>query len=176
MRRQNAGVLLGMLIFWGLVAGVPAQKRVVHDGNSSGRLKKLLPTIYVELDVARLPGKGQSEAKDDLVWLRLYNNSRWGIRLESSGGLSEKARDSTLYYDILSRRDTISESHMCHVCSINILRPGRNLLFGVPRESLVGAYALRINFSYEWEDDLDVAAGIEPTHYVFLYVKKLALK
>jgi hypothetical protein len=108
---------------------------------------------------------------DQGVWLRLHNNTRWPIVIEMNSVPSEYG-DAGLFYDVVSDSKVILEGQ-CHVCSSNKLSPGRSLLFSLPREDLVKGGAIRINFSYGWENPDDVFAGREPEHYVYFYASKL---
>lgn len=152
-------ILLPILVSGLLILSIKGQK-------SAGALDRTKPTVYVELVSDRAPEYLQSSSDDELIWLRIKNNSRSGIRLDVSGGRSTKLKDVRLYYDILDRSETLIEKNRCHVCSSNILRPRESLLFAVPRESVSENRSVRIKFSFEWENDLKVAAGEEPSHYV----------
>lgn len=126
------------------------------------------PAVYLEL-------QDSAVENDNQLWFRLHNNTKWSIRLEASGG-DPRRDDRVLFYSILSSRDVLKEDFPCRVCSIVLLRSGRNFLFGVPKARLDNIYALRLTFSYEWEDDLDVFARKEPSHYVYFYAKDLSQK
>lgn len=86
------------------------------------------------------------------------------------GGEEEVFGKARLFYDILSGFEKIDRSVRCHVCSFNILGSGKSLLFSVPKEELVGSYAIRIQYSYDWEVDLDAD---EPSHFVYFYSRNL---
>ncbi|MBK9214291.1 MAG: hypothetical protein IPM59_01615 [Chloracidobacterium sp.] len=107
------------------------------------------------------------DPEDGLVWLRLRNNSRWGIRVQMSGGRSKSLGDVRLYYDILNAEEAIVEKKRCHVCSSNIVKPGKGVLFAVPSDILPTGFSLRVKFSFDWEDDFRIAPASEPVHYVF---------
>lgn len=133
---------------------------------NSGALDKTKPTIYIEYVRVEVQDPSKNEPGEKLIWLRLKNNCKWGIRLDMSGGRDKGLKDVRLYYDIVGISEKIVEKNRCHVCSTNILRSGKSLLFALPYESLSPKLLARINFSFEWEDDLKVAAGFEPLHYV----------
>lgn len=113
-------------------------------------------------------GKAGTE-NEERIWLRFNNNTRWGIRLDM-GGEEKVFGNARLFYDILSGFEKIDRSVRCHVCSFNVLGPGKSLLFSVPKADLVGSYAIQIQYSCAWEDDLDSG---EPSHFVYFYSRSL---
>lgn len=163
--------LLAILILCSFSGLLYAQKRKSHRTPEEVRLKKDSPTVYITFGhVARREPLRAGES-DQGVWLRLHNNTRWPIVLEMNGVPSEYG-DAGLFYDLLSERKVIQEGR-CHVCSSNKLSPGRSLVFSLPREYLGKGGAIRVGFSYGWEDPDDVSAGSEPEHYVYFYASKL---
>jgi hypothetical protein len=84
-----------------------------------------------------------------------------------SGGQNKRRGDVGLFYDIVDNEQKVVEQNQCHVCSINIIGSGKSVLFGVPSDSFSKDLSLRLTFSYEWEDDLQVIGGLEPKHYLF---------
>jgi hypothetical protein len=163
--------LSAVLILFSVNGLLYAQKRKPHRTPEEFRFKKDSPTVYITFNrVARREPLRAGES-DQGVWLRLHNNTRWPIVLEMNGVPSEYG-DAGLFYDVLSERKVILEGR-CHVCSSNRLSPGRSLVFSLPREDLGKGGAIRISFSYGWEDPDDVFAGREPEHYVYFYASKL---
>jgi hypothetical protein len=159
-------VVIGLLVS-SLFSTADAQRR------SKGSINNAKPTVYIEY-VAGLSASDTSNQSDPQpVWLRLKNNSRFGIRVDASGGVDEKRRDVTLYYDVIDKYENIAERYRCHVCSTNIIRPGGSLLFGVPASRLSVGSFLRVEFSFEWENDHNVINGLEPKHYVFFDYRDL---
>ena len=57
----------------------------------------------------------------------------------------------------------------CHVCSSIILKPGKSLLFSVPRETLCKNLRIYLVFNYAWE-----TRGNEPEHRVYVYGSELS--
>jgi hypothetical protein len=123
------------------------------------------PTVYLTFERSGRVG----EEKEERVFFRFRNNTRWGLRLDMGGELKGYG-DARLFYEILSAYNVIGKSVSCHVCSTNILGPGRTLLFSVPKEDVSNSYAIRIQYSYAWEDDLD---SDEPTHFVSFVLRYL---
>ncbi|MEP7076425.1 MAG: hypothetical protein ABI878_11500 [Acidobacteriota bacterium] len=157
-------------ILLSLTFGVGAQEA------SRGAIDRSKPTIYIE-------SIGKSNARTDLksseesyYWLRLHNNSRWGIRLDMSGGYDEKLGDVGLYYDVVDKNENVTSRFQCHVCSTNILKSGKAVIFGIPRDQLANGFSIRVNFSFDWESDTKVASGLEPEHYVFFRSEDLPRK
>jgi hypothetical protein len=146
-----------------MAADVVAQKRA---RNTAVTVDKTKPTIYIEAVPVEL--LRAVRAPEGELWLRVRNNSRWGIRLEMSGGHHKKLDDARLYYDIIDRDENIVSRRMCHVCSSNILGPGKGVIFSVPKDTMSKDLSLRLLFSYEWENRLKVASGLEPLHYVLI--------
>jgi hypothetical protein len=130
------------------------------------------PTVYIEFERAGNREPLLARESNSGIWLRLHNNTKWSIVLDMHGVPSDDYGDASLIYDVLSDRQVIIEDS-CHACSFNSLGPGRSLLFSVPAEHLSAGRALRIKFSYSWEDSQKVTAGSEPEHYVYFYASQL---
>jgi|GEM_PF-7049279 hypothetical protein len=139
------------------------------DGKS-GRLKKDTPGVYLTAERVDKDSGGQNKPKR--IWFRLRNNTLWGIRVEASGGNS-LIEDARMFYDVLDKKENILLKRLCHVCSHTVVGTGKTILFTVPFADTDGSSFLRVNFSYEWEDLLDVASGREARHYVYFYFENL---
>jgi hypothetical protein len=139
---------------------------------SAVRLQKNKPTVYIEFERSGNRAPLFASESNKGIWLRLHNNTKWSIVLDMNGVPSEDYGDAALIYDVLSDRQVIIPDS-CHVCSFNSLGSGHSLLFSIPAEHLSTGRALRIKFSYCWEDSNGVAAGREPEHYVFFYASNL---
>jgi hypothetical protein len=61
----------------------------------------------------------------------------------------------------------IPPGNWCHSCSIIELKPGKSLLFSVPREYLCRNHKLYLVYQYEWEQHVG-----EPEHRVYFMVEK----
>ena len=169
--RKMKKILLGFVILFSIVTTLAGQKKSAQAIQSELRIKKGMPTVYITFDRAgeRKPLKQGESSKG--VWLRLHNNTRWLLTL-SMNGVPKEYGDASLFYDVLSEGKVILEQR-CHVCSSNQLGPGASLLFSVPNEYLSKGGAIRVNFSYGWEDPDDVFAGREPKHFVYFYSSNL---
>ena len=139
-----------------------AQKRVPNV-----RLSKAHPSVYITLDHQGKIASMSNGEIEDTVWLRLRNNTRWPIILDMNGVPSKAYGDAALFWDVLceGREPAIVR---CHACSFNPLHPGHYILFTVPRADLAKGCAIRVKFSYGWED----SSG-EPEHFVYFYSSDL---
>lgn len=90
----------------------------------------------------------------------------------SISALREPDPVGQLYYDVLSGRELVIHLE-CHVCSHNPLAAGKSFVFSIPREELSTGRALRVPFSYIWEDWNDVSGGREAVHYVLFDASNL---
>jgi hypothetical protein len=136
------------------------------------RLRKDKPTVYMEFvrQGHREPLANRESEKG--IWLRLHNNIKSSIVLNMHGVPSPEYGDASLIYDVLSEGETLIGGS-CHVCSVNSLRSGGSLLFSIPAEYLSKGRAVRVKFSYDWEEPNNVTAGQEPEHYVYFYASQL---
>ena len=168
---RNMKLFSATVILCSLLVTLHAQQRRSSGAKSEFRLRKDVPTVYITFERAgkRKPlEQGESEQR---IWLRLHNNARWRLRL-AMNGVPKEYGEAALFYDVLSEGKVVVERR-CHVCSSNQLRPGRSLLFSLPREDLVKGGAIRVKFSYGWEHPDDVFADREPQHFVYFYSSKL---
>lgn len=131
------------------------------------RIVKDRPTVYVSFDHAGKREPLRNGESENGIWLRLHNNTRWAIRLDM-GDAPKEYGDAVLFYEVLSGEKVIVDMR-CHVCSTNKLPPGKSILFSLPREYLDEGRAIRIGFSYEWEEDESRSTSLEPQHYVYFY-------
>lgn len=155
------------------LASVRAQHTASRAGQKDVYLKKGRLSVYLTLErVGQLKSPDPGDDKDR-VWLRFHNNTRWPIRLDMSGVASPEYGDAELFFDGLLDGELVFRNR-CHVCTTNMLGSGRSLRFSVPRADLGKGRAIRVKFSYGWEDWDDVTAGREPEHYVYFYASQLA--
>jgi hypothetical protein len=158
-------LILGSLMFGNQAQQSKQRKKEVI------RIKKDIPTVYMTFERVgtRKPLK-EGEGTEG-VWLRLHNNTRWFIMLDMNDVPTEYG-DAGLFYDVLLD-GKVKYERQCHVCSSNRLSPGRSLIFSLPREDLGKGGAIRVRFSYGWENPDDASAGREPEHYVYFYTSAL---
>lgn len=130
------------------------------------------PTVYISFERTGkreplLNGEG-----DEGIWLRLHNNTRWSIKLDMNDVPSEEYGDADLFYEVVADEKVVVDMR-CHVCSSDRVPPGESLLFSVPQEHLAKGRAIRIRFTYEWEEDENRSTSGEPQHHVSFYSSKL---
>ena len=154
------------------LVSVGAQHPDSRIGQKDVYLKKGRLSVYLTLErVGQLKSPDAGDDKDR-VWLRFHNNTRWPIRLNMGAVPSAEYGDAKLFFDGLLDGELIFRIR-CHACTTNMLGSGRSLLFSVPRADLGKGRAIRVRFSYGWEDWGDVTADREPEHYVYFYASKL---
>lgn len=131
------------------------------------RLSKAHPSVYITFDRQGKIASMNSGEIEDTVWLRLRNNTRWPIIVNMHGVLSKAYGDAALFWDVMceGREPIISR---CHVCSFNRLAPGHYILFTVPRQDLSKGCAIRVKYTYAWEDSSD-----DVEHFVYFYGSSL---
>lgn len=124
------------------------------------------PTVYLAFDHL---------GPDDLVWLRLRNNSHWSIsfRTENPGTTLMPLRlsDGRLVSGLADNLEVTPEyvienipngdSRYWCTSSESWLAPGLSAIFSLPRVALKPVGRIKINFTYEWE-----GPGKEPEHRV----------
>lgn len=146
--------------------GFQAQQRMSSAFQRDVRIERKRPSVYITFERAgqlKSPDPGDEKER---VWLRLHNNTRWPLMLDMSAVPSAEYGDAGLFYDELSKGEVIFRMQ-CHVCTLNSLGPRRSLVFSIPRTDLAKEGAIRVKFSYSWEDQNDVAGGREVEHHVY---------
>lgn len=166
-------LLTTALIFCGLFSS--HTQYVKRSGSQANiRISKDKPSVYITFEKIghlRSPDKGDETLR---VWLRLRNNVRWPLRLDMGSVPSAEYGDAELFYDVVSDDDDkLIFRSIRHVFTINELGPGKTLLFSLSGEDLVEGRAIRISFSYSWENQDDVFGGREVKHYVYYYSSQL---
>jgi hypothetical protein len=159
-----------LLFIFNLSVIVSPQNRSKITQRKSVRLNKKHPTVYLTFEKTGKALNDSTGVTEELVWLKLHNNTRWRIWIQASGGKNyEEAR---LYYNIFDKDGNIKERRGCHVCSIIPLSSSRSILFTVPLEYFTGAAGLELSFSYDWEREFDETySKREPTHSVYFYTR-----
>ena len=135
-----------------------AQRRVTNP-----RLSKSRPSVYITFDHVGKIIPVSSEEPADRVWLRLHNNTRWPIILETDRVVTRKYGAAALFWDIFCEGpDPFSLTQHCVDCASKPLASGHYVLFTVRRGDLGKGCAIRVKFSYGWE-----ANSGEPEHFVY---------
>jgi hypothetical protein len=164
-------VFLGSVSVEDKLAMVLSQQKNGRTEAKGIRIIKEKPTVYIRFDHAGKREPLLNGESNEGVWLRLHNNTRWAIRLEMNG-IPREYGDANLFYQVISENKVVVDMG-CHVCSSNKLPSGKSILFSVPREYLQEDRAIRISFSYEWEEDERGSTSLEPQHYIYFYSSEL---
>ncbi len=177
-----------------VITGVPAagqQGRAAAVDRPSELLRKARPSVFIEYDrvatVAPLY-EGESGAR---IWLRMTNNSRWSIEF-CSFGVEHPYGDLGLVYEVKqvaagmreggggpgvggeTMPSDVSDSGVKDVpvgystgcaCSMYQLKPGRSVLFSVPREHVAERLYVAVEYWPEWENR-DNELGTYPSSFV----------
>lgn len=129
------------------------------------RMNSALPSIYLT------PEKCSEPCNKDAIQLRIHNNTRWPVWIETSGSGGKAFGDATLYYEVVTKEDEIRYRKQCHVCSVTSLKSGSSTLFSLPAENASGGYSIRLRFSFGWETSF--FSPEEPRHYVYFRLADL---
>jgi len=144
------------------------------------------PGVYITFERfgKRIPLRDDESGEG--VWLRLHNNMIYSIRVCGFGVTDEgeqlmlfgKNSSMSLYYDVVMNARSITDNRplpnvpvgypllTCHEFE---LRPGKSILFAVPKEHLAEELSIKISYSYEWEE----TGGDNPTHFVYFNSYKI---
>jgi len=164
--------LIAIIVILFSVVSSGAQQGTSRARQWNMHLRIGMPGVYITLErVGQLKSPDPGDDKER-VWLRLHNNTRSPIRLDMGGVPSSEYGDAALFFDEFLGEE-LTFRHRCHSCTSNMLAPGKSVIFSVPRADLGETRAIRIRFSYGWEDWGDVIAGREPEHYVYFHSSRL---
>lgn len=109
---------------------------------------------------------------EDIVWLRLHNNTRWSINFVIYRPVTKKYGAAALYWDVSCEgTEGLSLTQRCNdsvLCIFKPLPPRHSMLFTVRRSDLGKGCFIRVMFSYKWEHK----SG-EPEHFVYFYSSAL---
>jgi hypothetical protein len=158
-------LLSATAIFCSIVFGIQAQNKATSNQDNV-RIMRDKPSVYITFErVGQLKSPDVGDG-NERVWLRLHNNTRWPLMLDMSAVPSGEYGDAGLFYENLLGGEIILRVQ-CHVCTLNSLGSGKSLLFSIPQTDLAKERAIRVKFSYGWEDRNDVAGGREAVHHVY---------
>jgi hypothetical protein len=141
------------------------------------------PSLYATFSKVGLQEPLWPSDSGNRIWLALHNNTIWDLNLKGYG-VPKDYGDCGLWFEVVpktqSRIPTTIQKYavkwppafetyrLSTYSRIFSLDSGESLVFSVPVESLEDEFALRVPFSYEWENDLGVAAGREPAHFIVI--------
>lgn len=189
-------VLFALLLFICFPASYAhAQRKATRQARSSVRLIKNKPSVYITFERTGRREPMEVGETNMGIWLRLHNNTRWGISFCASG-VPEAYGEVGMYYEVQEipfqenggtyAEDTSGENlakrgmreipaghRIGHVCHVYKLPPGKSILFSIPREHLAENLAIKVAFNYEWEESEDINSCLEPQHSVHFYAPRL---
>jgi hypothetical protein len=180
MMRINS--LYPLLFFFTLalvthIDSVEAQTRAKTKELSSKdvRLVKNLPSVYVSYVREGIRDPLHVGDSDKGIWLRFHNNSIWQVGIctfDVPNGYGETGINYEVERFNINRKSAeIPIGYEAKGgCSLVFIRPGKSLLFSLPREHLAKGLAIKIQFRYEWEIDPDGFVNErEAKHYAYFY-------
>jgi hypothetical protein len=136
-------------------------------------INKSKPSVYLSFEGARSGSiSSLSSTGQNRLLFRFHNNLPWAVRLEARDA-GEASEEISLFYDLVDSEDRPVNSVICHVCSTIMLGKGKSILFSISRDKFSNSSAFRVQFSYSWENDLAVIAGLEPKHFAYFYLDRL---
>lgn len=181
MKKKVAG-LLALLVCLSSASGLQQSSQ---DGGRSMLFRKDRPSVYVEFERSgKAPPLFEAE-KEDRIWLRLQNNTKWTMEFCSfsvksqyggTGVVYEVKRHgspvgdeegTTLQRDRNQQGQTKTPQGYStgDTCTAYHLASGKSVVFSVPREHLRKNLYLEIEFWPEWENR-DNELGSFPQSYV----------
>jgi hypothetical protein len=159
---------LSILILFALLSASLAQRQ--RPGGSAALVKKGKSAVFISfmhrVDLTPLrTGYGRGH-----LIFRITNNTREAVWLDMSDVPSNQYGDASLYYTIEETKGGIVRiNHLCHVCSVNPVGPGRSVVFAIPRDYASQGTLLRIPYTFGSERD----SGSSSTHSAEFYFDRL---
>ena len=135
------------------------------------RIIKNKPNVYLCLNTAeRLP----EILNQDLIPLKLHNNTRWKIHYLSLLGKSKPSEINMKYGVLDKNRCQLPIPQQGDVFVDKELASGESVDFSVLREHISEGFNVYVEFYYEWEDiNAQFTAGDEPQHRILFSSYKL---
>ncbi|MGH9941343.1 MAG: hypothetical protein ACRD9R_03170 [Pyrinomonadaceae bacterium] len=189
-------VIIGFLVLVSLLpfGYIQSQNKKMRQAGSV-RLVKDKPSVFITFERNGKRKPLEAGESDKGIWLRLHNNTRWGISF-CGFGVSEEYGEVGIYYDVEevpfeksggsyslpSEKETLDKKEKpelptgygsAHLCAVNRLPPGKSIMFSIPREHLAENLAIKVAFNYGWEESEDIISGLEPQHSVYFYATSL---
>jgi hypothetical protein len=169
---QAIAVMLGVTI------SIYANPSKSDAGTGKVKINQAKPSVFISFVKVGKREPLESGESSEGVWLRLHNNTRWTVWLPSFG-VPEGAGDIGVHYDLermpsSDERQVEVKDHNCpspyslpHPASFRPVKPGKSVLFSIPRESFTSYQRMRVFFFYAWESFTDVISSKEPRHFVY---------
>jgi hypothetical protein len=164
-----------LALFVCLVFLISAQAQKKGTTSVDVRIVKNRPNVFISYERIGKREPQDVGDSDEGVWLRFHNNSRWQVGV-CMFDVSKENGDVGFNYEVERYENAVGEETPVAndpegSCSIGLIRPGKSLVFSVPREHLADGLAIRLRFRYEWESDTNTIAGggREPFHFAYFY-------
>lgn len=187
--------LLGVICLSGWLWSVSAEHQKREKPKTNMPIISTQPSVFISFDHEGKREPLKTGESNNGVWLRLHNNTRVPLFFPTFS-VPSALRQLGMFYDIVSVSNvsnyhdgapTVAQTKtgelpvgytLGHTSSAYLLKPGRSVLFSLPREHLPEGVALRINFNYEWEIEgkMESVRIGEPEHYVYFYSSRLPSK
>jgi hypothetical protein len=179
-------IILSLVILCISPLGATAQHSKSRSPRQDIRISRRSPTVYITFerfgkavdpaetrmletgDPDKQSRENRRESLNEVVWLRLHNNTRWAITFSSNSfysgartvlySLSDGSRafglgegmEISLQYDI-EEADGRNLQYGVDKSFGSLLPPGRSIVFSVLREHLSSGRSVYVPFKYEWE-------------------------
>jgi hypothetical protein len=192
-------VALGIL-FVGFVLTTHAQIPKVCEQPNTYFIDSQKPSVYLEFEqfgkandwlqsrLGEVSEKPKIEKGKD-IWLRLYNNSCWDLKIPTFSMYISKVPDpanpgkskiafaiqngaaANVFYNV-EEQDRTGVLWGGDSYSITVLRPGTSIVFPVFREHLEKDRSIYVNFNYGWETK-QFSNNLDPLHRSFFWGYRL---
>jgi len=157
-RKLNA---LMVLVFFAI--------RAASAGDEPFKLDPDRPFVYLRFDHSGKGSPRRSDESKDRIWLRLVNNCKMTISVRTFGMPNEGPKDETgvmlavvatppemitseeplIPSDSTPKEDEMPPGYISEVGSSLTIRPGKDILFSFPRNSLGKLWHVEIPFSFD---------------------------
>lgn len=184
--------LLGLLVPLVCLSTASGLKQSNQDKGSSMLIRKDRPSVYIEFERSgKAPPLFEGE-KEERIWLRLHNNTKWKIEF-CSFSVNGKYGGTGIVYEVKRNRTTSAtvgvdergsgtstlpgdKSQQADIktpqgystgdtCTPYYLASGKSVVFSLPREHLGKNLYIEFEFWPEWENR-DNELGSFPQSYV----------
>ncbi|MCZ2391528.1 MAG: hypothetical protein LC113_10680 [Acidobacteria bacterium] len=161
-----------------MAQGERTQNHGTRMTSSDVRIVKSKPHVYVGfVRQGRIAPLYEGEGHERL-WLRFFNNSRFGVML-CANPIPKEYGEIYVRYEVERYRGAgrVPGVRRSDSCNYIVLAPGDRVIFSIPREHLEEGLAVKIGYRYEWETDPDGAENTgEPKHYTLFYASDIPLE
>lgn len=198
MHRRLTCSVIASLVFYAVILGQPPK---ACEQLNAILIDKEKPSVYLEFErfgkaedwkqsrLGEVSEKPKIEKGND-VWLRLYNNSCWELKIPTFGMYMSKVPDpanegkvkilfgriadgnaANVFYNV-EEQDRKGVPWGGHGYSESYLPSGFSLVFPVHREHLENDRSIYVNFNYGWETKR-FSSNLNPLHRAFFWGYRL---